>query len=455
VSGRRRYQLALLTGDVLIIAAASLLAVMIRFGAFFKPAHVPLSGLGLSLLFLVGAMYVFNLYDLGVLRTRQVVLSRQLAAMGLGLVAIIFVFYVLPSHWYGRGVLALQVVLAAAGTLTWRLLFIGLLPRALRSKRLLVIGAGPAARSIVNVLADEAQPYEVVGLLAADGQATEPRPDPPVLGRPEQVAQLAEAHGVEMVVVASEKKLSPPLVGQLLTLKLAGVECEEMPALYERLTGRIPAEHIDDEWLLASGGFHLLSHQVTRRIKRLVDIVFGGALLIILSPLTLLTALLVKLDSPGPILYVQTRTGQGGAPFRLIKFRSMDRQAEANGPQWAAEDDDRVTRVGRWLRACRLDEVPQLINVLAGEMSLVGPRPERPEFVASLAQRLPYYQLRHLVRPGLTGWAQINFGYAKSVEDALTKLEYELYYVKNMSLLFDLKIILKTIGVVALGPGSR
>ena len=445
-----RHQLLLLAGDVPIILAATVLAHLIRFGVPVMPSEVPTSGWVISLALFLGSMYVFNLYDLGLLRTRQVVLSRTIAAFILATVVVVSIFYALPGHKYGRGVLALQVILATAGTLSWRYIFFQLLPVALRSRRLLIIGGGPAAQKIIDVLREETLPFKIVGLLSEGPNAT----GVPVLGRPQEVARLAREHQAEMVVLASKDHLSPGLTADLLDLKLKGVECLEMPLLYERLTRRIPAEHIHDEWLLAAGGFHLLSSQMTKRVKRLIDIIVGGFLLAVLSPLSLLIAVAIKLDSPGPVFYVQTRTGLGNSSFKLIKFRSMTVRAEPEGPQWATKNDERVTRLGRRLRAYRLDEIPQLINVLAGQMSLVGPRPERPEFVEQLEDLIPYYRLRHLVRPGLTGWAQINFGYASSPGEALPKLEYELYYVKNMSLFFDVKIILKTIGVVFLPPAA-
>lgn len=391
--GQLRNQVFLFIGDVLIILAASFLAILLRFGTPVRPSDVPLSGILLSLGLFVGAMYVFNLYDLRTLKTPQAVLSRQIAAFILGAVATTAVFYAFPLHRYGRGVFALQLAAATVGTLAWRLAYIRLLPVAQRTRRLLILGSGPAAQRIIKALAEQPLPFQVVGLLAEDQVQAEA----PVLGRPEEAVRLAKEHGAEAVVLATEGPLGPGLTTQLLDLKLQGIECLEMPAFYERLTRRLPAEHIRDEWLLTAAGFQLVSSQMTQRLKRLTDLVIGGLLLAALSPLSLVIALLIKLDSPGPVFYAQTRTGLGEKPFRLIKFRSMTKEAESQGPRWASQNDERVTRLGRWLRAYRLDEIPQLINVLSGEMSLVGPRPERPEFVAQLKESIPYYGLRHLV----------------------------------------------------------
>jgi len=225
--------------------------------------------------------------------------------------------------------------------------------------------------------------------------------------------------------------------------------------VFEGLTRRVPVEHIHDEWLLFAGGFYLISKEYLQKVKRLIDFTFSSLLLTVSLPLVGVTALAIKLDSKGPIFYKQKRIGKGGSEFIAWKFRSMVENAEQRGVVWAKQNHKRVTRVGKVLRLLRIDEIPQLFNVFRGEMSLIGPRPERPEFVKELETQILYYTVRHTVRPGITGWAQVNYRYGASVEDALRKLEYDLYYIKNMSLLLDLKIMLKTIGVVIFGQGAR
>ncbi len=228
-----------------------------------------------------------------------------------------------------------------------------------------------------------------------------------------------------------------------------------MPTVFERLTGRVPVEHIEDQWLLFEDGFYLLSKEYMRKLKRLMDILVSGIVLLWTAPLMALTALAIRLESPGPIFFRQQRVGSKETLFTVLKFRSMCAHAEQNGAQWAEEGDSRVTRVGRWIRLFHIDELPQIWNVFKGDMSFVGPRPERPEFVRELEQSIPYYYIRHAVQPGITGWAQVNYRYGASKEDSMRKLEYDLYYIKNMSLLLDLKIFLRTIGVVLLREGSR
>lgn len=228
-----------------------------------------------------------------------------------------------------------------------------------------------------------------------------------------------------------------------------------MPTVYEQLTGRIPVRFIEDQWLLFTEGFSLLSKEYVQKIKRVIDIIVAGLMLVCLSPILLITAVCIKIDSRGPVFYRQKRVGKGGRVFSVVKFRSMRTDAEARGATWAAKNDARVTRVGHWIRLFRIDEIPQIWNIFMGDMTLVGPRPERPEFVKGLEEQIPYYGSRHCVAPGITGWAQVNYPYGSTVTDALNKLEYDLYYIKNMSLLLDFKILLKTIGVVFMGQGAR
>jgi exopolysaccharide biosynthesis polyprenyl glycosylphosphotransferase len=219
--------------------------------------------------------------------------------------------------------------------------------------------------------------------------------------------------------------------------------------------GRIPVQHIQDQWLLLSDGFYLLSKEYVQKFKRILDFLVSGMLLVLSTPLMAVTALAIRLESPGPIFYQQERMGKDCKVFTVFKFRSMRVDAEAHGAKWAQKRDPRVTRIGRWIRIFHIDELPQIWNVFLGEMSLVGPRPERPEFVRELESKIPYYCVRHTAVPGITGWAQVEYPYGASLEDALRKLEYDVYYIKNMSIFLDFKILLRTVGVVLLGEGAR
>ena len=237
--------------------------------------------------------------------------------------------------------------------------------------------------------------------------------------------------------------------------RFRGTVIEEMASVYEQLTGRVPVEHIEDQWLFSAEGFEILHQTSLQRTKRLMDLVISIFLLFMCSPLALIAVLLIRIDSKGRLFYKQNRVGKDGRIFSMFKFRSMRVDAEASGAQWASEQDDRTTRIGKWLRRYHIDEIPQLWNVLKGDMSVIGPRPERPEFVRLLEASVPYYNLRHSVRPGLTGWAQVTFRYGASLADAARKLESDLYYIKNMSLFLDFKIMLRTVGIVFLADGSR
>lgn len=253
------------------------------------------------------------------------------------------------------------------------------------------------------------------------------------------------------VIVAAE--LSEIQMPQLINLRLSGVSVYTIPDICETLWHKLPSSLLQDNWLAVTAGFNLATDRISQRLKRLFDIIVALLLLLCLSPLMLLVAIAIKLDSPGHIFYSQVRTGLEGKSFRVHKFRSMYQDAEKRGAQWAGERDPRITRVGGILRRTRIDELPQIFNVILGEMSLIGPRPERPEFDTKLRQTIPYYDLRYVIKPGITGWAQVMYPYGASVEDAYEKLAYDLYYIKNYSLTLDLAIFFKTIRVVLLGKG--
>ncbi|NOT30961.1 MAG: TIGR03013 family PEP-CTERM/XrtA system glycosyltransferase, partial [Planctomycetes bacterium] len=272
-------------------------------------------------------------------------------------------------------------------------------------------------------------------------------------GHKEPLPELCARLKIDLIVVAFEERRGSLPTDELLACRLDGVQVQEAEFFFERLTGKIPAEAMRPSYLIFNPGFEV--HPLAAVAKRLVDFVLALLSLVVLGPLMLAVALAVRLDSPGPVLFRQERVGRRGRGFTLCKFRSMRSDAEKlTGPVWASEDDPRVTRVGRWIRKTRMDELPQLFNILAGSMSLVGPRPERQHFVAELAQKLPYYNQRHSTKPGLTGWAQINYPYGNTVEDALQKLQYDLFYIKYQSLLFDLSILFHTVKTVLLRRGT-
>ncbi len=259
--------------------------------------------------------------------------------------------------------------------------------------------------------------------------------------------------GWSAIILADDGALPPQLKSRLLEAKMTGHSVYDFPTFYEKYWQKVPVFYLQDIWFLSANGFSLLQRPVGLRIKRLFDLFLSFFMLLICWPIILLAILAIRLESRGEAIFRQIRTGQDGVDFKIFKLRSMRIDAEREGAQWASQNDSRITRVGKFIRLTRIDELPQLVNVFRGDMSFIGPRPERPEFNELLEQKLPYYSLRHLVRPGITGWAQINYPYGASVEDAAQKLQYDLYYIKNYTLILDLIIVLKTVSVVLFGRG--
>lgn len=276
---------------------------------------------------------------------------------------------------------------------------------------------------------------------------------PVVVGDYTQISSIVKAGGVDRIIVALDERRGKFPLEQLLLCRLKGIRVDDGVAFTEQLAGKLSVESLHPSFLIFSDGFERSA--IFKKLKRGFDILFSLLGLTLFSLLSLMVSIAIKLDSKGPVLYRQERVGEDGKIFHLLKFRSMRVDAEENGPVWAKLDDQRITRVGRWIRKLRFDEIPQMVNVLKGEMSFIGPRPERQFFVDQLKKEIPYYSERHVVKPGITGWAQICYRYGASKEDALEKLKYDLYYIKHMSLLLDLTIIFETIKIVLLGKGAR
>lgn len=346
---------------------------------------------------------------------------------------------------------AAAIVFTTALLLAWRGFYAWSLSGPLTRRRILILGAGRAGSAICRLIRQTHYTYyEIVGFVDDDPAKQRTRVEgAPVLGGHDQLDALAARHKVDEVIVAISAGVGGTLFQALMDCHERGVHLVPMPLLYEELTGRIAVEHVGSQWYIALPLQPVRARTANMVLKRAFDLVAGlllGALLLLLFPLL---AVAIRLDSPGPALYVQERVGLHGRRFRVWKFRSMCEDAEPNGEaQWAASDDDRITRVGRFLRRARLDELPQAWNVLRGEMSVVGPRPERAAFVDQLQHQIPFYRTRLAAKPGLTGWAQINHGYGGSIDDTLTKLQYDLFYLKHQSLWFDLLIVARTISVV-------
>ena len=321
-------------------------------------------------------------------------------------------------------------------------------------KRFLILGTGKLAVDLCQVIASKnLWLINIVGFLDGNAERVgEQLVNPGIIGTYDQLAQLVEQHRVDTIVVCLEDRRAMLPVQSLLDCKAMGLDILDGHHLFEEVSGRLSIDSLRPSALIFSTGFR---RRLTSLVsKRLLDVVVSALGLVLSIPLVVLIAALIRVDSAGPVFYRQVRVGLRGQPYMIWKFRSMRQDAEKAGPRWAQANDPRISRVGWWLRKTRIDEIPQLVNVLRGDMSLVGPRPERPVFVQDLRTIIPYYDIRHTVRPGVTGWAQVKFRYGASQEDSHTKLQYDLYYVKNLSFLLDLKILAHTIRVMMLGEGA-
>jgi len=421
-------------------------------------AWLPKWSITLSLLWPLVAIF-FDSYNLA--RAASFFYSvRSITAAALATILIYALIPVLTPPLLSRGVIFFFAGLAATGLAGWRFIYARLFEQPWFTQRALVVGAGNAGQALADALAthpDDANPfrgtgYQLVGFVDDDPLCHHQEiAGVPVLAGHEQLVYLAQRLEVDEIVLAITHRhaISQDLFDALLRCREMGFRVIIMSVLYERLLGRVPVDHIGRDLQMVVPMEASAAERFYRLIKRVSDILIAGVGLVALALIIPIVAAVNALTSPGPLFYRQRRVGYGGRPFEMLKFRSMIPDAEKeSGAVWACENDDRITPLGRLLRHTRLDEVPQIINVLKGEMSIIGPRPERPEFVEQLARELPFYRARHAVRPGITGWAQVQYDYGDCVEDAKIKLEYDLYYVKNMSLWLDLRILLQTVPVM-------
>lgn len=400
--------------------------------------------------------YYNDLYDLTVVHSKTELLVRVMRAAGTAALVLAAVTVVVPAINIGRGVFLTSVGLLLIVIPAWRIAFDGVTRDPHLEHRILIVGTGSIARLIAwQIESQHDFAYRIVGHLAENNEA-EVDADGlslPLLGSAVDVARLSALHQINRVVVAISDRRGHLPIQELLRAKLAGVRIEDAATTYERITGKILTDGIAPSWFIFSDGFR--ASRTTRLLKRVLDMMIAGVGLVLATPLMLLTALAIRLDSPGPIFYKQERVGENDRLFTLCKFRSMRSDAEKGTPVWAKSNDNRVTRVGRFIRLTRLDELPQLLNVLRGDMSFVGPRPERPYFVQQLTAQIPFYAERHAVKPGVTGWAQVRYRYGSSIEDAMEKLRYDLYYIKHLSIGFDFTIAIDTVKVILCAKGAQ
>ncbi|MFK7743041.1 MAG: TIGR03013 family XrtA/PEP-CTERM system glycosyltransferase [Planctomycetota bacterium] len=469
-----RRKLLLLVSEALVFVLVILLGTSLpplqsRAFELFVWSDELLRGLATSLTIAVicqASLSYNDLYDWRVAQNRGELANRLVHSYGYALVMLGFLALVAGSLFYLPG---LQNINGE----TWKLILlvgvgfvmIFVLRRALHwffykwrfGERILVLGSTPEALRVARLVKQNPMNgFEIVGLVEEHGQPPLERreDDPPLLGDIECLRTKCRDEGISRVIVSLKERRGRFPVDQLLRVRMDGVIVEERETMYERMTGKLAVESMRPSYLIYGRGF--TKDPLTMSLKRVLDILASIVGLIVSFPVALLAALLVKTTSKGPIFFTQERVGEDGELFKLIKFRTMRADAEAkSGPVWAKKNDDRITKVGKFLRLTRIDEIPQCLNILAGQMSFVGPRPERPHFVEQLKQDIPFYPLRHTVKPGLTGWAQVCHPYGASIEDAQEKLRYDLFYIKNLGLLFDLNIMLRTVAVILRGKGAR
>ena len=446
--------IALIVGESALIVGAVIASASIRLGS-----DVWLSQDGLVARALLMAvvcqlcLYYGDLYDLRMVGDRRELFVRLLQSLAAAALTLAFTYALVPSLVMARGVFMIAAVLVITVVAAWRLA-LEWLSRVGPRERLLLVGTGPAAVLLARELYQRKElGVQIVGFVDPDrAKVGMPVINPGVIGTIDDIPRIIGTHSVDRVVVSLADARGKLPMDRLLDMKLNGVAFDHLASVYEEYTGKIAVENLRPSWFIFSAGFR--KSRVVTAVKRLVDIgaaVFGLGLAI---PLMLMTAAIVKLSSRGPALYHQRRVGQHGREFTIHKFRTMRTDAEAaTGAVWASAGDPRIFPLGRMLRRTRLDELPQLWNVLTGEMSFVGPRPERPEFVAQLAEQIPFYGQRHAVKPGLTGWAQVRYSYGGSVEDSMEKLQYDLFYIKNLSLALDAFIVFETVKTVVLRRG--
>jgi sugar transferase (PEP-CTERM system associated) len=444
--------------EALVVLVSFLAAVLVRFEGD-REAVLEYRGLVpkalLCVVVVILTLYYAEMYEYRARRRTELFL-RLGQCMAVASVTLAVVFFAVPGLEVGRGIFGLFVLLAWGGLLLLRLVLLWTWGTvAALGDRVLILGTGVSASKVAReMLKRSPVGYRVLGFLTEhEEEVGRVLVDPSVLGTLGDLPRLSESLGASLIVVAQEDRRKKLPVDLLLRCRMAGIRVVEAATLFEGLSGRIPLRDLRPSWLIFSGGFE--KPRILSNVKRLGEAVSAAILLVLGAPFAGLVALAVRLSGPGPLIYLQSRVGLGGRQFELLKWRTMRADAESlSGPVWASvEDDPRITPVGRVLRRSRLDELPQLWNVLRGDMSFVGPRPERPHFVEKLRKVIPYYDERHGVRPGITGWAQVKFPYGSTLEDAEEKLEFDLYYVKNMSLLLDVAIVLETFKVMLLGRG--
>jgi sugar transferase (PEP-CTERM system associated) len=451
----------LILADAAIVYCGVILALYLRLGlggaAYELNDRNGWLKIALASIVCLVAFYFYDLYDYVVMTNRRELLLRLVQALGIAWALLAILFYFVPQLLIGRGVSVISVPLVLALIVGWRVFIHSLTGHPEIGEKILVVGTGQTALDTAEAVWERRDAgYRIAGFVSENGaKPLQKLGKSVILGKANELESVIRNERIDRVVIAVRERRGAFPTEALLKMSLAGdISIEECTSFFERITGKVHVDMLRPSWLIYAG--RRRDSPVKTALREVVHRSLALFGLIISLPVAILAALLIKIESRGPIFYKQERVGKNGRVFNVIKFRSMRADAEADGkPIWAAPDDERITRVGRILRKLRIDEIPQFWNILKGEMSFVGPRPERPHFVRQLAREVQFYDHRHLVAPGLTGWAQIKYPYGASVDDAIQKLQYDLYYIKNQSLTLDMVIVIETIKTVLFGKGGR
>jgi sugar transferase (PEP-CTERM system associated) len=443
----------LLIGDAFLAVAGVYLGYLLRFREGDPASLIDLphmaAFIGVTLFF----SYLFELYNSARQIKKREILLRSLVAVGVSFMTLTSVYYMMPAVKFGRGIFAISLAFFWALQFLWHLFFSALQNSSQLARRVLVLGTGPLAKKVGDLIESTNHQHVLKGYVDLTGEPVTV-PEYAIVGKGSslfETIRFQKAH--KLVISLSERRGVLPLQ-VILACKFSGIEVIDAPSFYEELTGKLLIENINPSSFFFSDGFRITDTKMV--FKRIADVLFSLAGILITLPLFPLIAVMIKLDSRGPVFFRQQRVGEMEKNFMLYKFRTMREDAEqSSGAVWAEKNDPRVTNIGKLLRKTRIDELPQFYNVLRGDMSFIGPRPERPEFVNKLKEIIPYYQERHFVKPGLTGWAQIKYAYGASTEDAVEKLRYDLYYIKHLSLFLDMLVMLETVKVMLFGRGAR
>lgn len=445
--------------ETFLVFSTILLATSIRFGFNFAqvieydPNFMRTGAMGLTYL---AAYYSFNLYEPHLYAPKHQMIIKLIQATLVGSIILFIIYFIFPELKTWRGVLIATTVILPFLLVLWRYVFLRWLSFRLPEQRVIIIGSEELAKKVgMAIYHQRGLGLKLVGFIDDDpAKLGISIVNPGVIGNSFDIPRLVNSEKIDRIIVASPDRRAKLPMHELLDCKLSGVYVEEGETFLERMTGKVLLHQLKPSWIVFSDGFKSLRSR--KVLKRVFDVFFSIFGLVVTSPVLLITAILIRLESRGPVVFKQIRVGEHGKDFEIYKFRSMSENAEAkSGPVWASASDNRVTWVGKFIRKTRIDELPQLMNVIKGDMSFVGPRPERPFFVEQLKKDIPYYDTRCVVKPGVTGWAQVSYPYGATAEDALEKLQYDLYYIKNISPILDLMIILLTIKVVLTGKGAR